>query len=89
MISQDLIEKFQEEIKMSIADVAGQDYPSAFAVSLHDGDGIVWVEGLLRARSSPRCGGTEYLLQYSLQRDFDLPQDCPYAISITIIDECE
>jgi hypothetical protein len=87
MISQDLIERFQEEIKMSIADVVEENCPPALAVSLHDDDGIVWVEGLLRARCAPSREGTEYLIQYSLQRDDDLPQDCPYSISITIVDE--
>jgi hypothetical protein len=87
MISQDLTEWFQEEMKKRIADEVGEDCPPALAVSLHDDDGIVWVEGLLRARCAPQREGPEYLVQYSLQRDFDLPLDCPYSVSITIIDE--
>ena len=88
MISQDLIERFQEEIKKSIADEVGEDCPPAIAVSFHDEDGIVWVEGLLRARCTSTREGPEYLIQYSLQRDLDLPRDCPYSVSITIVDEC-
>ena len=87
MINQDLIERFQEEMKKSIADEVGENCPPALAISLHDDDGIVWVEGLLHARCAPHAEGPEYLIQYSFQRDFDLPQDYPYSVSITIIDE--
>jgi hypothetical protein len=87
MISQDLIAWFQEEIKKSIADEVEEDHPQTLAVSLHDDRGIVWVEGVLYARCAPSLNGAEHLIQYSLQRDDGLPQDCPYSISITIIDE--
>jgi hypothetical protein len=87
MISKELIELFQEEIKKSIADVIEGDCPPALAVSLHDEDGIVWVEGMLRARCVPPRQGPGFIVQYSLQRDPDLPQDCPYSVSITIVEE--
>jgi len=87
MISQDLVEWFREEMKKSIADEVGEDCPPALAVSLHDDRGIVWVEGLLCARGPSPLDGAEYLIQYSLLRDDDLPQDCPYSVSITILEE--
>jgi hypothetical protein len=87
MISQEVIAWFQEEIKKTIADEVGEDCPPALAVSLHDDRGIVWVEGLLYARCASPLDGTEYLIQYSLQRDDGLPQDCPYSVSITILEE--
>ena len=87
MISQELIEWFQEEIKKNIADVVKEAYQPAFAVSLLDDNGLVWVEGITRARVEPRPESANYLLQYSIQRDEDLPEDCPYSISITVIDE--
>jgi hypothetical protein len=87
MISKELIEWFHEEIKKNIADVIEEDCPPTLAVSLHDTDGIVWVEGLLHAACGPAREGPEYLVQYSIQRDSDLPQDCPYSLSITFVDE--
>jgi hypothetical protein len=87
MISQALITWFQEEIKKSIADVIEEEHAPTFAVSLHDNNGIVWIEGLIHTTVEPHNEPSEYLVQYSIQRDEDLPEECPFSVTITIIDD--
>ena len=86
MINQELLEWFQEETKKNIIDITEENCPQALAVSFHDDEGIVWVEGLIHTARDPFYQGPDYLLQYSIQRDTDLPAECPYSVSITVID---
>ena len=86
MISQELITWFQEEVKKEIIDEIEIDDTHKLAISLHDEDGIVWVEGFKHARVEPQSDEDKYLIHYSLNRELDFGGDFPYSVRITVID---